>query len=256
MKSEIKKKLQSLELGDLAQAIEEQENNIIYIDKTFDERIELLADKLIEIRYNKLVNKLTTNAMLKYNNASIESLDCSFREIDKNIILNLANMKFIESTTNLIITGPTGSGKTYLACALGVEACKHCYRTYYIRMQSLVKRIDELTSNPKQLKIWTKRLANYSLLIIDEWLTNKPQEKEIKFLYELFDLRSEVNSTIFISQFDKSTWHDRLGGGVFADSIMDRISHNAYVIPSSKNNIRKHFDNEKLAKIIKEIESI
>ena len=255
MQTETKKKLQSLELGDLAEAIQEQENNIIYIDKSFDERMELLVNKLIEIRYNKLVKKLTMNACLKYDNASIESLDCSFRGIDKNIILNLANMRFIESTTNLAITGPTGSGKTYLACALGVEACKHCYRTYYIRMQNLIKRVDELSSNPRQLKIWLKRLANYSLLIIDEWLTSKPLKKDIKFLYELFDLRSEVNSTIFVSQFDKSTWHDRLGGGVFADSIMDRISHNAYVIPSSTNNIRKHFDNEKLDKFIKEIES-
>ena len=134
MKNETKKKLQSLELGDLVIAIEEQENNIIYVDKTFDERMELLTDNLIEIRYNKLVKKLTTNACLKYDNASIESVDCELRGIDKNIIINLSNMRFIESATNLVITGPTGSGKTYLACALGVEACKHTYRTYYIRM--------------------------------------------------------------------------------------------------------------------------
>ena len=255
MKNETKKKLQSLELGDLVIAIEEQENNIIYVDKTFDERMELLTDNLIEIRYNKLVKKLTTNACLKYDNASIESVDCELRGIDKNIIINLSNMRFIESATNLVITGPTGSGKTYLACALGVEACKHTYRTYYIRMQNLVKRIDELSSNQKQLKIWLKRLANYSLLIIDEWLTNKPTDRDVKFLYELFDLRSEVNSTIFISQFDKSTWHDRLGGGVHAESIMDRISHNAYKIPSATNNIRKHIDNEKLNKFIEEIEA-
>lgn len=254
MKNETIKKLQALELGDLVSAIEDQENNLIYIEKTFDERIEMLADKLIEIRYNKLVKKLTLNACLKYDNASVEGVDCSLRKIDKNIIINLSNMKFIDSATNLVITGPTGSGKTYLACALGVEACKHTYRTYYIRMQNLVKRIDELSSNPRQLKIWLKRLANYSLLIIDEWLTNKPTERDIKFLYELFDLRSEVNSTIFISQFDKSTWHERLGGGVHADSIMDRISHNAYVIPSSTQNIRKILNNEKLNEFVKEIE--
>ena len=88
-------------------------------------------------------------------------------------------------------------------------------------------------------KIFLKQLANYSLLIIDEWLTYRPFEKEIKFLYELFDLRLGVNSTIFVSQFDKSTWLERLGGGMHTDSIMDRIIHNSYVLPSSKNNIRK-----------------
>ena len=125
---------------------------------------------------------------------------------------------------------------------------------FILECKNLVKRFDELSSNPRQLKIWLKRLANYSLLIIDEWLTNKPSERDIKFLYELFDLRSDVNSTIFISQFDKSTWHERLGGGVHADSIMDRISHNAYVIPSSTQNIRKILNNEKLNKFIEIIE--
>lgn len=122
-------------------------------------------------------------------------------------------------------------------------------------MQTLIKRIDDLYLNQKQLKIFLKRLANYSLLIIDEWLTYKPSEKEVKFLYELFDLRSGVNSTIFVSQFDKSIWHERLGGGMHADSIMDRIIHNSYVLPSSKNNIRKILDNEKLNILISELES-
>ncbi len=115
---------------------------------------------------------------------------------------------------------------------------------FILECKNLVKRIDELSSNPRQLKIWLKRLANYSLLIIDEWLTNKPSERDIKFLYELFDLRSNVNSTIFISQFDKSTWHEILGSGVYADSLMVRISHNECAIPSSTQNIRKILNNE------------
>lgn len=212
MKFEIKKKLQSLELSELVLAIENNENNINYIDKSFDERLELLLNNLIEIRYNNLVKRLIKNAEFKYDNASIESIDFSLRDIDKNILINLSTMHFITLASNLIVTGPTGSGKTYFACSLGIEACKRQYRTYYIKMQTLIKRIDDLYINQKQLKIFLKRLANYSLLIFDEWLTYKPSEKEVKFLYELFDLRSGINSTIFVSQFEKSTWHERLGG--------------------------------------------
>lgn len=254
MNFELKKKLISLELSALVLAIENNENNINLIDKSFDERLELLINNLIEIRYNNLIKRLIKNADFKYDNASIESLDFSLRDIDKNILINLSTMHFITLSSNLIITGSTGSGKTYLACALGVEACKHQYRTYYIKMQTLIKRIDDLSTNQKQLKIFLRRLANYSLLIIDEWLTYRPSEKEIKFLYELFDLRSGVNSTIFVSQFDKSTWHERLGGGMHADSIMDRIIHNTYVLPSSKNNIRKIKYNENLALLIDELQ--
>ncbi len=254
MNIELKKKLQSLELSDLVQAIEEQEGNVIYADKSFDERIELLAEKIGEVRYNKLVKKLITNATFKYPSASIESLDFESRKEIKNTIINLSNMKFIESNTNLNIVGPTGSGKTYLACAFGVEACKKTYRVYYIRMQNLTRRIDELTGNPKELKKFLKKLSNYSLLIIDEWLTYKVSDKELKFIYELFELRSDYTSTIFVTQYNVSEWHERLLGGQHADSIMDRIVHNSFDIPSVNDNIRKKIGETKVKELTKNID--
>ena len=251
MNLEIKRKLQKLELSDLMESIEEVENNVQFIDCSFDDKLSAILDLLINKRYNKLVKKLIRLSELRYLNASYESLNIELRHINKNIIESIINLSFVDQSSNIFITGPTGCGKTYLACVIGIEACKKTYRTYYIRMQDLQRKIEEVVQNPKELKKFIRKLSNYKILIIDEWLTYKPTEREIKFFYELFELRYSVNSTIFVSQFDKSEWHEKLGGGIQADSIMDRIIHNSYTIPSNSENLREHYDKEKIKNIIK-----
>lgn len=154
MNIEIKKKLMSLELTDLALAIEKQENDPSLVDKSFNERISILAEEVSTIRYNKLVVKLITNANFKYSSANINSVDAAIRGVSKDTINNLGELNFINTATNIMIVGPTGSGKTYLGCALGVEACKNTYRTYYIRMQDLTRKIDDYSSSPSKLKIF------------------------------------------------------------------------------------------------------
>ena len=123
-------------------------------------------------------------------------------------------MRFIDSATNLIITGPTGSGKTYLGCALGKEACKNKIQTLYIRCTLLSKKIDGLSLNHKLYKMYLRKLSRYEVLILDEWLSFKAKPKEVKFLYELFEMRYDSNPTIIISQFSSDEWHERLGGGI------------------------------------------
>lgn len=154
MNIEIKKKLMSLELTDLALAIEKQENDPSLVDKSFNERISILAEEVSTIRYNKLVAKLITNANFKYSSANTNSVDAAIRGVSKDTINNLGELNFINTATNIMIVGPTGSGKTYLGCALGVEACKNTYRTYYIRMQDLTRKIDDYSSSPSKLKIF------------------------------------------------------------------------------------------------------
>lgn len=154
MNIELKKKLMSLELTDLALAIEKQENDPSLVDKSFNERISILAEEVSTIRYNKLVAKLITNANFKYSSANINSVDAAIRGVSKDTINNLGELNFINTATNIMIVGPTGSGKTYLGCALGVEACKNTYRTYYIRMQDLTRKIDDYSSSPSKLKIF------------------------------------------------------------------------------------------------------
>lgn len=254
MNFELKKNLIKHELGDLARLIESQEGDIRLSELSYDEHLECLLETLVLERENRLINRLIKAANFKYPMASIESLDFESRQIKKSTLINLATMGFVKNATNLIITGPTGAGKTYLACALGIEACKQTYRVCYVRMPDLMRNFENHRDDARELTKYRKRIGNYHVLIIDEWLNYKLPEKDAKMLYELFEQRSGINPTIFVGQFPVDEWHDRIGGGTQADSIMDRIVHNAYEIPSSETNLRKIYDSKKLEKLVAEIE--
>lgn len=239
MKVELKSKLRKLELSDFVDAIEEQENNMTYFDKSFDERIEDLAEYIADLRYNRLVKKLIANACFRFPDAEIATLNFEARKIAKEPILNIITNKYIGTKTSIMIVGPTGSWKTYLACAIGKEACKEAHRVFYIRYQDLTRKVEELNMNTREWAAYVKRLSNYHVLIIDEWLTYKASDKLLRFLYELFELRSEKFPTIFVTQYEINSWHDRLTGDKHADSIMDRIMHNRINVESTNENIRK-----------------
>jgi len=125
-------------------------------------------------------------------------------------------MGFAADATDLIITEPTGAGKPYLACALGVEACRQTYRVLYIQMPDLMCNFENQSNNLWELTKYGKRIGRYQILILDEW-------------------------------------HSRPGGGTQADPVMDRIIHNAYEIPANETNLRKLYDSKKLKKLVDEI---
>jgi len=255
MNIEIKKSLSVLELSDLARIIKMQEKDIKLVDLSYEKRLELLLETLIQKRENRLINRLIRNTYFKYPSASLESLDYDSRQIKKSTILNLATMEFVTNATNLVITGPTGAGKTCLARALGVEACRQTYRVLYIRMPDLMHNFENQSNNLRELTKYRKRIGNYQILILDEWLNYKLSEKDAKNLYELFEQCSGNNSTIFVGQYPVDEWHNRLGERTQADSIMDRIIHNAYEIPTNETNLRKLYNSMKLKKLVDEIES-
>ena len=138
-----------------------------------------------------------------------------------------------------MVNGFTGSGKTHLACALGKEACRHLHRTRYIRMPDMLEMLNLAEQTNQSIANAITKLSNYHLLIVDEWLLDIPSDKEDKYLLEIFERRYDQWPTIFCSQYKTSEWHPRLGGGVIADAIMDRIVHNAVTINSGKMNMRE-----------------
>ena len=250
MKIATMKKLNSLELQDLAKAIERHEINLEVGSLSFDERLEMILEDVISERERRHTARLIKNAFLKYPDASIESLDYEARELTRDNILHLSKLRFIETATNLVLTGPAGAGKTYLACALGVEACKNSYRTLYIRMNDFLRNMENQRDNVREMKKYLRRIGNYHVLIIDEWLSHEITEKEAKNLYELLELRKGNNPTLFVSQYAMEDWYSRLGGGAMAESLLDRIVHNAFPIKSNETNLRRKYDEMKLKQFL------
>ena len=166
----------------------------------------------------------------------------SGRKLNKELITRLATCEYISEHRNIFITGATGCGKTYMACAFGMEACKQYFNTKYVRLPDLLIDLELARDNGNYKKIMAK-YANPVLLILDEWLLLKPTESEQRDIFELLHRRRKKSSTIFCSQYDCNGWYDQLGGddGPLAEAILDRIKHDAYkinIIPTDPTNYR------------------
>ena len=133
--------------------------------------------------------------------------------------------------SNMLMIGPTGSGKTYMACAFGMEACKQYYNTKYVRLPDLLIDLEMARTDGNYKKVMAK-YANPVVLILDEWLLLKPTESEQRDIFELLHRRRKKSSTIFCSQYEFEEWYDQLGGddSPLADAIIDRIAHDSYRI--------------------------
>lgn len=238
---ESKRKLRELSMDPLVTALENQEvNRDVYAVMEFDERLNIAVDECYTAKNLERTKRLLRYAKLRYPKADINTMYYEGRDINRNEVLNLGTCGFIDSKTNLIINGFTGSGKTHLACAIGKEACRHLYRTKYIRLPDMLEQLNLAEETGHSISNTVTKLANYQLLIIDEWLLDIPSEREDKYLLEIFERRYDQWPTIFCSQYRSSEWHPRLGGGVIADAIMDRIVHNSKTINSGKMNMREY----------------
>ena len=155
----------------------------------------------------------------------------SGRKLNRSLIQRLATCEYIAEHRNIFITGATGSGKSYLACAFGMEACKQYYNTKYVRLPDLLIDLEMARNDGNYKKVMAK-YANPVLLILDEWLLLKPTENEQKDIFELMHRRRKKSSTIFCSQYRPDGWYEQLRGDAspLADAILDRIVHDAYRI--------------------------
>ena len=159
--------------------------------------------------------------------------------MDRHVLAQLGTCSFIERQQNVVFQGFTGSGKSYLGCALAKQACQHRIRAHYIRMPDLEEAWAIAKDKPQGTTKFLRKYAAFTLLVIDEWLLDHPDESMRGMLLELLERRYDSTSTVFCTQYAKKDWHQRLGSGVHADAIMDRIVHNTIWVDTGTHNMRE-----------------
>jgi DNA replication protein DnaC len=223
-------KLKAMHLGAMAEAFLEQQQNTKIDKLSFDERFSMIVEAEYLTRDNRKLTRLLTEAKLRIKEACVEDIDyAAHRELDKNQILKLASCRFIEEHLHIIITGPTGVGKTYLACALTQKACRKGYRAIYKRVPRLLEELTLSHADGSYPKLLAK-LARINVLILDDWGLAPLSETGRHDILEIIEDREGARSTIITSQVPVAKWHDQIGDPTIADAILDRIVHHAYNI--------------------------
>ena len=161
------------------------------------------------------------------------------RRLDRSVIAGLDAGNYLEQRLNVVFQGATGSGKSHLLCALVKSACRARYRAVYVRMPDLAAQVTVASNKPGGVPKLVRKYATYNLLAIDEWLVDKPDELFKRFLLELMELRYDTVSTALATQLATKEWHRQLGGDTIADTILDRIVHNAIWINTGEYNMRQ-----------------
>jgi DNA replication protein DnaC len=221
-------KLLQLRLPAFAAAWSEQQKNPEVNKLSFDERMGMLVDAEHLARENARISRCLRDAKLRMSTACVEDIDYSpKRELDKSVVRQLANCRWVHEHQNVLVTGATGTGKTYVACALAQQACRMGYRSLYRRMPRLFEELTLAHADGSYARLLV-RLAKVDLLVLDDWGLAPLNERERRDLLEIIDDRHGYRSTIITSQLDPKLWHDQLGDPTLADAICDRLLHNAH----------------------------
>jgi len=222
--------LQELRLHALARAWQAQHEDPTADDLGFDERLGLLVDAEWTDRQNKRLDRLLRAAKLRLAGACIEDVDYAReRKLDKAVVRQLATGRWIEAHQNVVITGATGVGKTYLACALAQQACRQGYRVLYRRAPRIFDELALARADGTYARLLV-RFAKIDVLLLDDWGLSPVKEVERRDLLEIMEDRHGLRSTIWTSQIPVAQWHDHVGDPTIADAICDRLLHNAHRI--------------------------
>lgn len=221
-------RLSSMRLTAMAEAWDEQSRDPKLQRLGFDERFGMLVDAEWLSRYNKRSERALRNAKLRISSASIEGIEHKQgRGIEKNRISQLASCRWIKESQNVIISGATGTGKTYLACALGHRACMNGYRVLYRRAPRLLEDLRLARASGDYVRE-LRKLSKVDLLIVDDWAIAPVQETERQDILEVLEDRHELRSTLLAGQLPPEQWHAYLGEATLADAICDRVLHAAH----------------------------
>ena len=222
--------LQALKLAAMATAWTEQQQQADMTALAFDERFALLVDAEWRARENKRLTRALQDAKLKLSQACLEAIDYpARRELDKAVIRQLATCRWVAEHQGVLITGMTGTGKSFLACALAHQACRKGYRAFYRRASRLFHELTLARADGTYVRLLAK-LARMDVLLIDDFALAPLQDHERHDLLEILEDRYGTRSTIITSQLPPTQYHDYIGEPTLADSICDRLLHNSHRI--------------------------
>ena len=232
-------RLRDLRLGGMAQALERQQEQVgTYDGLAFTERLGLLVEQECLEREHRKQERLIRQARFKLR-ASVQDIDYQHsRNIKQAQIARLAQAEWIERGQNLLITGPCGSGKTYLACAVGHNACLQGYSVRYYRLSRLLLELTQAKADGSYQKLLV-RLAKTQVLLLDDWGLEKLTTAHRNDLLEIMDDRHGTTSTVMISQLPTDEWYAAIGDNTLADAILDRLMHNAHRQSLKGESMRK-----------------
>jgi len=223
-------KLHDMRLSAMAEAYREQMENNDMSALSFDERFGMMVDFEWSRRKSNHLKGLIKKAGLHFPNAAIEDVEYhADRKLDRSQILQLSGCNYIAEKHNIILLGASGAGKTWLACAFGMAACRNYYSTKYIRLPDLLNELAVARGEGQFLKVM-KTYKKVSLLILDEWMLMPLTDTQSRDVLEIVEARHQTGSTIFCSQFSPEGWHSKIGESTLADAILDRIVHDSYSI--------------------------
>ena len=231
-------KLFALKLSGMLEGLRQQMESPQYKKLSFDERFGLLLDREWDQRQTRKLHRRMRMARFR-ESAVMENLDISAkRGLDRKQVLYLAEGKWVREKLNMIIAGPTGAGKTYLACALGNAACRNGFSVRYFQLSRLLEKLKLARADGSYPK-FLDRMAKCQLLILDDWLRNHLSETQTNDILEIVEDRYNHSSTMVVTQIPVAEWHEQFANPTLADAIMDRIVYNAYRLEIKGESMRK-----------------
>ena len=243
----ILEQLTELRLSGMHKALGEQLDMNDLQQLSFDERLGLMLDREITERDDRRMQYRLRKARLKQP-ACVEDIDYRHpRGLDKRLMRQLITGQYLNEHLNILITGPAGAGKTWLACALAQKACRDGHTARYLRLPRLMQEMPITKADGRYPKL-LRELAKTQLLILDDWGLMPMDDETRRDLLEILDDRHNQRSTLVTSQLPVDTWHDYLGEPTLADAILDRLVHNAYRIKLKGESMRKKHANLTAAK--------